>query len=194
VPVATSNAAAGILWADMGIGRPDLASGRYLVMPSFGALGTATLSANTMGATPVYVKKRTTFSHISFAPTSSSSISYRLGVFANSGSDPGALIAGSGVEVTGVTVAAATTTDVAFSSPLTLDPGWYWLVVLANGSSTVSAANSASTVMWLGAGNLTQLGTRITGTQTYASGLPSTFGAPTKTEGSGAFYLGLKVQ
>jgi hypothetical protein len=88
---------------------------------------------------------------------------------------------------------AAAENSFAFSSAVTLDPGWYWIAILTNGTETVNAMPSATSAWSCGVTDLNTTGPRLTVSQSYGS-LPTTFGTPTFTESGTTGYFGLKAQ
>lgn len=193
-----TNATNKIQWADQGMAyTPLYKSGRYYTLPIVGTTATNTTSSNTAYFLPYFVWKRTTFTAIGVWFTSigtATGVKFAVYNASNSG-EPGTVIANS--TVTDTTLTTGTTRDETFSSPITLDTGWYYLALIANGTATmVSTAtqNGFGAYAGLTALDTGSMGERITATGlTYAGGLTSN---PTITyvATSGSIIQALKAQ
>lgn len=178
-PAADSNDANGIAWRDIGTARPTLRSGGYL-SNSIG-VSSAGIATGKAFAVPVYVPARGTYTAISFCVNTSVSISYKTALYADSAGAPAAQVSG-----TAVTSAAQTTAGVninvdnTFSSPVTINAGWYWMVFTPDGTSTMQNENTVSSDWLYGAvDTIPSIGTVAYITHTYANALPDPLGALT---------------
>ena len=163
--------------------------------PCIGALTNFSHLTTTAYVVPVYVQTRQTFTGISFGiNTSSTNLNVKLAAYVNTSGAPGAKVVGTDITSGPHTVGASTTIDAAFSAPVTFDPGWYWLAIQTDQNQSLFGVGSTSMMSMVGAVDMIQGGPRLTALNTYASGLPATFGALTRTVNQGSTYLGLKAQ
>lgn len=191
-----SNNSSGNGWQESWI-RPDIASGRYLSTPGYAAIGTASLTAANIYFTPLYVKKRTTFTDLGFSTVVITAGSYKVGLYASSGSGPtGTPITNSTSTLGPFTTASATAQGFTFGTAIPLDPGWYWVAILPDTTGTVGGVSSNGTQILFGASDMaTNAGAKPSFAQAYASGLPDMTGqALTYTNNNGIPTAGLKVQ
>lgn len=132
---------------------------QWYTSPNTGtALGTGAPTANVLRAIPFIVTKVTTIDQMAINVTTLLAGLARIGIYADNGNNyPGALI----VEATSVTQIDTGTAGVKIATgglPVTLQPGLYWLAIVANAASTIRAHVVASMLPVLG----------------YASTLPTT--------------------
>lgn len=185
-------------WVDQGIAfTPLYKTGKYYTLPIVGTTATNTTSSNTAYFLPYFVWKRTTFTAIGVWFTSigtATGVKFAIYNASNSG-EPGTVV--SGTTVTDTTLTTGTTRDQTFSSAVTLDPGWYYLSLIANGTATLVATatqNGIGSYVGLTALDTGSMGERMTSTSmTYAGGLTSN---PTITyvATSGSIIMALKAQ
>lgn len=165
-----------------GVGVMGYVSGRWF--PSvLGSSSNSSYSATGEGTiamlTPFYVSQRTTFDKIGMSwITNTVATALKMGIYQNNNGALGSLIVAA-PEITGIStsIAAATEVSATFSTPVTLDPGWYFLAALPNGAvSSFSGTNGTGLSGGvMGLADLAATGDRrpeITGL-TYSSGLPS---------------------
>lgn len=172
---------------------PGLKVGRYLVTPSFAAITSFTAATTDMYACPVFVNQRMTFSAVCFGVNGTATVlNVKVGIYKDNGGEPGDIVSGSTATGGAYTDAADTNHEVALSANLVLNPGWYWVAMQTDQNQSLKGLGTAAGPATLGAGNMIQAGPRVSKTNTYASGLPASFGTPTYTENVGMVYLGLK--
>ncbi len=173
--------------------RPDLRPSRILVPPvSLNSISNFTHTTANIFAVPVHVKRRTTFTGIAFGiHAASTNLNVRVGVYRDNGGVPGALVSGSTATGGPYTVAADTSQTVAISGNLTLDPGWYWLAIQTDQNQSLKGITGTGMLFLLGADDMIQGGGRVSVANTYANGMPSTFGTAVFTLNAGPTYLGL---
>lgn len=133
----SSISASALLGGVARVQRLPYAVGNYYP-PSFPVAFTAAsaLSANVLYATPFYCSSAKTFAAVTFRNTGAgdSGVKVRVGVYADGGGKPGALVVDCGETTLG---GAAATHDV--TAAIVLSPGkWYWLAAVSNGTPTVS--------------------------------------------------------
>lgn len=176
--------------------HPVIQTGRYLMTPNFATLGSINVSATIAYASPVYIVSRSTWTGVGFSVNGSATIlNVKVGLYNNSSGAPSTLVTGSTATGGPYTDIADTSHAVSFSSPITINPGWYWIAIIPDQTQSVKATNSAMPGSFVGCPDALQLGGRFSVSgQTYAGGLPSPFGTPTITVGAGAIYLGLVAQ
>lgn len=195
---ANSTATYGVEWTEAGIPTPGIASARWLMPPvSTNGLTAGNIVLNTISFSPVYVKTRTTFTDLGFATNTIVSGSYKVGVYANNAGTPtGTPVTNSTVTIGPFTTAAATQQTATFSVAITLNPGWYWLAVMADTTGTVEMTPAVNTGFLFGASDLTNFaGPRPTFAQTYTNGLPDmTNNSLTLTANTSMLLAGLKAQ
>lgn len=185
-------------WTDQGMAfAPLYKSGKYYTLPIVGTTATNTTSSNTAYFLPYFVWKRTTFTAIGVWFTSigtATGVKFAIYNASNSG-EPGTVV--SGTTVTDTTLTTGTTRDETFSSPVTLDPGWYYMALIANGTATMVATatqNGIGAYVGLTALDTGSMGERMTATGlTYAGGLTSN-PVITYVATSGSIIQALKAQ
>lgn len=191
VLAASSNDTNGLKYIEPGISVPGYRSGFYYGSFQGTTLTTQSLSSNIIQASPVYVSKRTTFTAIGSWPTVASSINAHFGIYLNNNGLPGALVAGSDVTIAPLTAAAQN--DATFSGAITLNPGWYWLAVLTNGTATFNAYNQTQSANFTGTADMNTSGQKFQRTGFSFGALPDPFGSVTASTGT-IIALGLKAQ
>lgn len=195
IPIANSNAANGWGWYEGGPASPGIVSGRYLVTPNPIGVSSFTHATASAYCTPVYAGKRQTFTGISFGiSTSSTNLNVKVIAYVNNAGVAGAAVAGTATTAGPYTVVADTSQDVAFASPVTFDPGWYFLCIQTDQNQSLIALNSSAIMGVMGASNMLQTGPRLSFTNTYASGFPDPGSTFTYTAATGTTHLGLKAQ
>ena len=170
-------------------------SGRILVPPvSLNSISNFTSLTVSAYAVPVFVKKRSIFSGVAFGINGTcTDFSAKIAVYKDLGGVPGSKVDGTDATGGPYTEAASASKNIAFSQNVTLDAGWYWLVFQGSANQSVMAIGSTGSTVLVGAADMIQGHGRITITNTYTNGLPSSFGTPTYTVASGPVYLGLVV-
>lgn len=119
---------------------PSHTSGRYYTSPLNYLTANLTLVAGTLYATPFYVGGTTSYSSINInVVTLSAGKSIRLGVYTSTNMAPDALLLDAGV----VSASASGLKSIAID--LTLSKGWYWLVLVSDGTPVVTGINSTTT-------------------------------------------------
>lgn len=199
IPVASSNATNGLAWSQNTPGRPAIVTTRWICNPIYGAISTKTLAANTIYFSPFYVSRPVTFTNIGFAPIVVTAVSYKLGVYADSGlgRPTGTVITNSTGSFSSLTTAAVTQESVALASPLTLEPGWYWTAIQADtAAGTVNASSATAGGLFTGTSDLTLgSGAALSFAQSFANGLVDMTGQTiTYTSNASAPFIGLQVQ
>jgi hypothetical protein len=158
--------------------HPGFIPGRYYTRPMKQQGSNVTVTANTLYASPIFIPMKTTFTKLAcFVVTSAAGTSCELGVYNTSGGLPNALI------IDGGSVSSATTGAKEITGlTITLDVGWYWLVVTSSGAPVLRCAGTADYLYDLGvtvAGSLQTPPLGVTGSWTFsANSLPSTFPSP----------------
>lgn len=115
--------------------RPGYRTGSvWIGSGPFQTLGTATLTADRLYAVPIYISETTTFDRIGInVTTGSGAFNARLGIYNNSAGAPSTLVLDCG------TVSVAAVAAVAATISQSLTPGWYWLVLVTDGTPAVSS-------------------------------------------------------
>lgn len=180
-------------------------SGGYLLTANGGGTSTGAISDTNVRMVPVTVKRTTTFTGLStfltVAAVGATSPLIVMGVYADDGNGRplGAPITGSTVSVTPVGASTTANTDVAFGTPLTLQPGNYFLAIALTFTSTFSTNPTFVTLTPVG--NTWLSGTTALGNGSSKGWENATGGAgalPTLTapfQGSGGMpIVALKVQ
>lgn len=153
-------------------------SGPYYLAPGITMTAGVTLaSANVLYATPFLAFAAQTFTKISIDVTAAAAgASCELGIYANTGGKPGALL----VDAGNVSVATTGIKEITGAS-IPLTPGWWWEAVVCNGTPgliTFGASGAGGGSPWqmgyLSLGSSPNLAYAVS--QTYGA-LPSTFGA-----------------
>lgn len=176
---------------------PGYITNRYYGPWIAGTTNSANLTANTMYFCTMYVYERHTFTGIGFFPSAvTGTVNAHFGIYTNNNGAPGKLVTGTDVTVTALTAAAAATAT--FGAGVTLEPGWYHLVVLLDGVATLTAvgASNANSALFgtaaAGETTSTNTGIRVTASQTYGA-LPSNSPAASIIEGQSMVLLKLKA-
>lgn len=149
------------------------------------------LTLDTIYAVPISVNARTPFDRIAFQVNSAiASSNARMGIYADGGNgSPGALILDAGTIATDTTGAK----DIVISR--TLDPGCYWLALVASHSITVSAASLNGNPTWLGRSAVASSPSGAASAALAYGPLPAAFpGSPTFITASSSLYnFGLRA-
>jgi hypothetical protein len=194
IPVANANSTNGLDWFDSPA-RLTVTSGRYIVSPNVSTVGSFTHATASMFACPVYVKKRTACTGIAFGVhASATNLNVKAAVYADSSGVPGAKVASTDITAGPFTDAADTNHAISFGAAVTFNPGWYWLVIQTDQNQALKSQSGSAQSGYAGAASMITNGTRWSATNTYASGLPSSFGSAVVTDNAGATHLGLIVQ
>lgn len=159
--------------------HPGMVAGRWYTWPFYNSLSTVAPTTGTLYAVPFYVPAQTTFVKIMVSVTSATAGSHiELGIYANSGGQPAALILDAGQ------IDSSSTGDKSITISQTLDAGWYWLAMSPSATVTVRGATAGSNPTWFfGQTVITGNQNQITGSWTYSTGaLPNPF--PTVSYGS----------
>jgi hypothetical protein len=178
--LATQGSGANPVWATPPLG-PGYVSGPYYLSPVSAVTAVALSAANTVMAIPFYATAPQTFTKISIDVASSpaSTIHCELGVYANSGGVPGALLVDAGE----ITITTSTTgIQEITGQTVALSQGWYWLAVGCDGQPTLEEISSSSllTGLYMGWSSFTAIESAYTVSWTFSTGnLPNPFGAPT---------------
>jgi hypothetical protein len=120
------------------------AAGRFYQSDLGVTTGTFAVAAGQLYASPIFIPKKQLFTVISIEVTTLSVGSVRLGIYRDSGGQPGALVADSGVLSTSTTGAKSATIAA------TLAPGWYWLASVFSVTPTVRAFTTGQAMVMLG--------------------------------------------
>ena len=145
------------------------ASRRYFPANVLAAGAGAAGAANFVAFVPFCVGQPTTFTGIGVNVTAAGSTTVRLGIYSNSGSQPGSLILDAG------TVSITTTGQKTASISQSLTAGWYWLACHYD-ASPPSLTSTPAGVGHPGIGaatSSTSLHSGYIAVQAYASGLPA---------------------
>lgn len=173
-----TNSSEGVRYTDSPA-RITLRSGSYLSpMPNVSATGVAT---GKLFFIPIYVKRRSIFTAVSLCVNNAASITFKTGIYIDSNGSPGSLVAGSTVESGAINT---TTTNIkvdnTFSTPITLNSGWYWLSCTLSGTATIQALSTVDSDYLLGAvDTIPSVGTVAYVNHTYANNLPDPAGSLT---------------
>ena len=120
-------------------GATPHASGRYYDSRLSTGYTTLAISANTLYAIPFLVPKTQTYTVISLEVTTlAAAKSIRMGIYTDTNGAPDALVLDAG------TVSVATTGSKTISISQSLSAGWYWLVVVSDGTPTVRATSQTA--------------------------------------------------
>ncbi len=166
--------------------HPGYVSGNWYAIKRGTAATNVAQVADVLCAMPIFIAKRTTLSSLGVrVGTGAASTNVKLGIYANTGGRPGALIA----QGTGAASCATSSTDavVTFSSNPVLDVGIYWLASIFNGTPSIQSCSSNDQVIpsLIGSSTLSivvagsGMVVAVTGVATYAGGFPDPFGTPT---------------
>jgi hypothetical protein len=172
--------------------HPGYVSGRWYSPPMHNVSTVAvSLAVNTIYATPFYVSTTNTFKAIGLVLDGSATGKFvELGIYADSGGAPGALVLDAGE----VSIASITTVTITISPSLA--PGWYWLACAHNNTSTVNVFATQGGMQFI-AGSATLGASTIaipTVSWTFSTGaLPNPFGTPTPVSLAGAPLMGLQA-
>ena len=121
----------------LNFGHPGFVAGRYYTTAGYVTNSTLTLVENTLYFQPFYVPERIAIDRLAFAITTGAggaANEVRTGIYNTVNARPGNLLIDNGRTVVGVG-----TGNTAITCSIVLDPGWYWLAVIANratGSAT----------------------------------------------------------
>lgn len=185
-------------WYDQGQAfTPRYTSGKYYTLQIQGTTATNTTSTDTAYFIPYYVQRRATWTgHAVWITSVGTGTGFKIALYDSSNSGhPGAVV--TNTAVTHTTLTTGVTLDVAYTAPVSLAPGWYWLALMANGTITmVSTAtqNGLGATVGLTALDTGAMGERITSTAlTYAGGFTSN-PAITYVATSGSIIQALKAQ
>jgi hypothetical protein len=97
----------------------------------------------TLYAYPIYVPNPITVKSLSIGvATGQTGGAAHVGIYADNGGQPGALVYDSGA-ITGLTSTTVVTDTIASSNP-TLTPGWYWVATIFTASSTMPSVDGIS--------------------------------------------------
>jgi hypothetical protein len=159
--------------------HPGYISGRWYypptATPSFGAQN---ITQNTIYATPFYVAATTTFKAIGLLLDGNASGKFvELGIYANNGGVPGALILDAGQ------VSVSVNQPVTITISQTLAAGWYWLACAHNNTTVLGVFVTITGIAFL-TGNTSFVSSGVTQVPTvswsFSTGsLPNPFGTPT---------------
>lgn len=164
-------------------------SGRYYGTFKSGAISSLTTSSNNLYAVPIFIHTAQTFSAIGVYVTTAVASKIRMGIYTNISGLPGNLVLDAG-EVT-VTLALAQQYDLSISQ--TLNSGWYWLALVANGINVITALSANNLVgSMLGYPDANTEAPRISKSFTYGA-LPASFGAVTYTSAQSLPNIMLKA-
>ena len=173
-------------------------SGRYLTPANFGGLTNSSMVLNRIYLVPVIVPRTTTFTDFGFSTVAVTAVSVKTGVYASntSGLPTGTPISGTTQTLGPYTTATLTAQNSAFSSPVTLAAGLYFLAAMTDVSGTFSTCNNTGQPNVFGATDMSSgNGAAMYFAGPYASGLVDlTSASYTFAAGVGSFYLGLRVQ
>ena len=160
--------------------HPGFASGNYYGGPLFnGVTASRTITSNTLYAIPFPVPSTTTFTKMSIdVTTNAASSACELGVYNNSNGQPSSLVQDVGNVATTTNGSQELT-----GKTITLNAGWYWLVVGCNNSSlSLEGGNTGSSNFYMGSTSQTSSAVEMTAAWTYSvGGLPGTFPTPSYT-------------
>ena len=179
--------------------RTKVPTGRYLIAPTGStSISTGNATADVLYLVPVHVPERQTFTDLGFATVVVTTGAYKTGIYRElDGRATGSPITGTTVTSGSITTASATQQNNTFSSPVTLDPGNYFLAILPSVTGTVNLSSSFTYSPFVGSTDLLAYTGRISYTSVglYTAGLIDlTSTSLTYTDGSGAPLLGLKAQ
>lgn len=198
-PTASSNATNGLSWTDNNYGPFTITSTNWLIPPIYATISTKTLALGIIYFTPFIVSRPTAFTNIGFAPIVVTNISYKVGVYNDSGlgKPTGTVITNSTATFTSLTTAAVTSESAALGATLTLEAGRYWFAILCDTSTgTVNAISANGSANFTGTQSLTvPSGDQFNFTSSYAGGLVDmTSNTCTRTTNASTPLLGLQVQ
>lgn len=158
--------------------KPPMQAGRYYSNPFILTVSSATLTANRLYATGIYIGNSTTITKIGIEQATGAAGNARLGIY-NMGTDglPSSLVLDAG------TVTTTSTAEKEITISQVLAAGWYYLAAVFDaggaGASSRTIASLSPASWGIGSASTTGFPTinSITGTHTYGA-LPSTFTTP----------------
>ena len=115
---------------NINLGHPGYVAGRYYTYPGFVTNNTLTLVENTLYFQPLFVASKMNIDRFAFAITTGAGAAaneVRTGFYNTRSARPGGLLLDNGRTVVGTGTGNTTIT-----CSLSLDPGWYWLAIIAN--------------------------------------------------------------
>lgn len=121
----------------LNFGHPGFVAGRYYTSAGFVTNSTLLLVENTLYFQPFYAPERVAIDRLAFAITvgaGNAANEVRSGIYNTMNARPGNLLIDNGRTVVGTG-----TGNTAITCSIVLDPGWYWLALIANratGSAT----------------------------------------------------------
>ena len=111
----------------------------------------AAIGAGAIAYTPICIGREQTFSDITCNVQTAGSNNARLALYENDFGIPGALIE----DVGEVSVASTGEKQVAFSSPRTLEAGWYWLAFQVQTGATFTCLQATTGLALIGSSSIT---------------------------------------
>lgn len=121
----------------LNLGHPGFVAGRYYTSAGFVTNSTLALVENTLYFQPFFAPERVAVDRVAFAITvgaGAAANEVRTGIYNTVNARPGNLLLDNGRTVVGTG-----TGNTAVTCSIVLDPGWYWLAIIANratGSAT----------------------------------------------------------
>ena len=172
-----------------GWGHPGYVAGRFYQAPlRAGTAGTFVATANRLYATLTYIGTKHSFDRIGLNCTVTASGNVRMGIYSNSGGQPGALVLDAGAM-------ALATGDNVITINQALPPGFYWLGCVFDQASTLSSCASttqANTITMVGVAAITDNASQIYGAHTYGA-LPDPFPTVVYVSGTGSIIMALRA-
>lgn len=147
---------------------------------AIGAISPLAVSANVLGAYPLFITRNVTITKLGFQVTTLASGNARVGLYNDANSQPGTLVVESGalsVSTTGVKEATIASTD--------LVPGLYWISFVANVAPSINMHAATNAVPVIGRDASRNIITGLTRSFTYAA-MPSDETAQTYTASTAA--------
>ena len=179
-----------------GLFHPGYASGTFIGLRDVGAATASTYAADTLYAFPMPIYSRMTVDQLSInCTTGVASCLGRLGVYDTVNGAPGNLLGTTGdIDLSTIAVK-----DAALSASAVLSPGLVWFAALFNGAAQCTGYQTNGTIaspindylggatssfIFSGSASGRNLRFQRTAAATFASGLPTTFGAGARGGGS----------
>jgi len=135
-------------FSPLGYRRRGSVSPRYYSSPNTGtALTTAVMVANTLYAMPLVIENAVTIDEMRINVTTAIASSViRLGIYDDSNNEPEHLVIDCGTQTTATTGVKTYTTGL----PISLPPGFYWLVAVSGNNPTIRGFSVAGMIPLLG--------------------------------------------
>lgn len=168
-----SNSVNGLDWFDSSVSR--VTSGRCAMPIGFLGTSSASAAADTVYFCKIYIDEQTTFTDMLFATNVVTAASYKFGIYASTsgGKQPtGSPIAGTTGTVGPFKTSALTSQVLTFVSPVTIEPGFYWMAILPDTTGSINFCSTSSGANQVGVLDAVNIGGRISASRSYASGLP----------------------